>query len=452
MPLSIQYAKSQSSTGMRCVVILFAFGLLYAAIRTDALSAASLQFEASASTTAMGSSAGGAVDGYRFSLRADSFWKGACEDKTWWWQVRFPEPRSVGAILQINGDQPSIFSNAPRHYVWQWSQDGQAWHDFKETETKAERRLFRLHRLTQPRQAKYLRIMIYESLGHAPTLREVEVFAEPRAIVECPDWIIAVSTTTDNSALPGDTEAFVNLARQCPGWENLLAQQVWLGDFDESFVSAEPHPLCAFLSGNYLEWCQQAREPWRGVWEVLCNRNLPIWASCGGAQALTILQETGVDKPWDCPRCRDPRNPKLPVYSHIGHTGAAKCGDYSKNIWERGRFKMRLVAHDPVFEGLPEIFEVMESHIGQIAYVPKGWIRVVTKGPGALTENQCLRIEDRYIYAAQFHIEIAGTPESSRKIMSNFLSLAKKWGGYNRNGEAIPTPEPLEEEPQCIDR
>ncbi len=165
--------------------------------------------------------------------------------------------------------------------------------------------------------------------------------------------------------------------------------------------------------------------------EVFTNGNLPIWGSCGGAQALAILQETGVDKPWDCPRCRDPQNPKSPVYSHIGHTGAANCGDYSKNLWERGKFKVRLVTRDPAFDGLPTIFEVMESHIGQIAYVPKGWVRLVTNGPGALTVNQCLRVKNRHIYAAQFHIEMAGTPETSRKIMTNFLSLARASAARN---------------------
>jgi len=347
----------------------------------------------------------------------------------------------VAAILQINGDHPSILSNAPRRYVWQWSQDGQSWQDLKETETRCERRLFRLHRLVNPCRARCLRIVVHESLGDAPTLREVKVYTGGPPSSGFPDWIVAVSTTTENRALPGGTAAFVDLASKCPGWENVLAQQVWLGDFDEAFVAAEPHPLCAFLTGNTVEWCRQAREPWRGVQEVLTRRNLPMWAACGGAQALAILQETGVDKPWDCPRCRDPDCPKSPVYSHIGHTATAKCGEYNKNTWERGKHKMKLIARDPAFQGMPEVFEIMESHVGQIAYVPKGWIRVVTRGPGAFTENQCLRIADRYIYAAQFHIEMAGTPENSRRIMGNFLSLAKAWGGYNPKARPVPAPD-----------
>ncbi|MGO8752728.1 MAG: hypothetical protein ACLQNE_42850 [Thermoguttaceae bacterium] len=49
------------------------------------------------------------------------------------------------------------------------------------------------------------------------------------------------------------------------GWENTPLQQMWLGDVDESFVAAEPRPLCALLSGNTPEWCEQPREPWRGI-------------------------------------------------------------------------------------------------------------------------------------------------------------------------------------------
>ena len=104
---------------------------------------------------------------------------------------------------------------------------------------------------------------------------------------------------------------------------------------------------------------------------------------------------------------------------------------------------MRQVARDPVLDGLPQVFEIMESHIGQIAYPPDGWVRIVTKGPGAHTVNQCIRVKDRPIYAAQFHMELPGTPDTSRKIMSNFLRVAKAWGGYNRDAKPLKTPPPI---------
>lgn len=412
------------------------------ALCTWSVPAATLDVEVTASSAAAESPPAGAVDGDRFSVRADSLWKGAPGEKVWWWQIRFSEPRPVGAILQVHGDRPLSLRNAPKHYLWQSSQNGRTWEDWSETEVRNERRLFRVHRLPQAREVQYLRLMIHQSIDAAPAVREVEFYAEPDAPIGFPDWVVIVDS--NERTVPQDEPGlFVNLIRQCSGWEGLQFQQMPHGAFDEDFVSAEPRPLCAFLTGSSLDWCQVKREPWRGVQEVLKNRNLPIWGACGGAQILAILEETGVDKPWDCPRCRDPQAPKLPVYTHIGHTGEAPCGDYSKNLGERGKYQVRIVARDPVFEGLPELFETMEAHYGQIAYVPKGWVRVVTKGPKGLTENQCLRVADRYIYAAQFHIELPGTPETSRKIMSNFLTAAKRWGGYNPKGKPVPPPEAL---------
>jgi GMP synthase-like glutamine amidotransferase len=82
----------------------------------------------------------------------------------------------------------------------------------------------------------------------------------------------------------------------------------------------------------------------------------------------------------------------------------------------------------------------MESHCGQIEWPPAGWMLTATAGEGTKTKTQCLRVKDRYIYAAQFHIEMAGTPGNSRRIMGNFLALAKAWGGYNPGGKDVVIP------------
>jgi GMP synthase-like glutamine amidotransferase len=407
-----------------------------------ALSATADQAAATACSSAAETSPIGAVDGERFLTDPASLWKGASGKTSWWWQIQFDRPRKIGAILQVVGDHPRNFRNAPLRYIWQYSQDGQCWRDLRGAAKKQENRLYRIHRLKRAVESRFVRLVISEALGDGPTIREVEFYAEPTSKIEFEDWIVSVSSR-ESSALTANPCRFTQLLRQCKDWSHLRVQYLWHGDFDEDYVSAEPQPMCAFLSGSSVEWCQRSREPWRGVQQVLASRNLPMWGACGGAQILPILQETGVDAPWDCPRCRDPGNPKLPVYSHIGHTGDAPCGDYSKCIGERGKFKMRIVARDPVLEGLSEEFEIMESHVGQIAYLPKGWLRVVTKGPGAHTTNQCIRVKDRYIYAAQFHMELPGTPENSQRIMSNFLSLSKGWGGYNPNGAPVEEPEDM---------
>jgi len=404
--------------------------------------------ESSASSTQASSSPTGAIDGDRFSTGSAHLWKGNAEKKSWWWQCTWNEPRDVGAILQIVGDDPILFQNAPCKYVWQASLDGLSWTDIGETATEVECRAFRLHRLKAPRRLRYLRMKIDDAEGDFPTIREVETFTDPAAIVDFPEWIVAVATIdrAEWEKKKDEGRQFIPLARSCPGGEKLQAQYVWLASFDERFASAEPRPLCAFLSGNFSDFCQKDREAWRGTDEIVKAGRLPVWAACGGAQGLAILADTGIDRPWDCPHCRDPKNPKSPIYGHIGHIGAGlkKCGDYSECLFERGKQNVLAIADDPVLAGLPREFEIMESHCGQIEYVPRGWIHIVANGSGGKTNLQCLRVKDRYIYAAQFHIEMAGTPGNSRQIMANFLKLAREWGGYKPDADPVAVPAPLE--------
>ena len=393
-------------------------------------------FSATATSSTEGFSPEGAVDGARFSIKAGSAWRGAAGPTHWFWQVEFPAPRAVGGILQILGDHEFILRNAPKSYAWQGSRDGIKWFDFKETLTQNESRLFRLHRLRKNYQVRFMRLRIESVIGTHPVLREVEFLSGNRDAIQFPDWIIAVNTTHDPK-LPNHGQEFIPLAKSCAGWEQLQAQQAWLNSFDETFLSAEPQPLCAFLSVNFKDWCEVEREHWRGVQDVLRKKNLPIWASCGGAQGLAILAEAGVDKPWDCPHCRNPLRPKIPIYTHVGHAAQRPCGDYSGCVFERGPHWIMQVGLDPVFAGLSREAQFMESHCGQIEWPPKGWKLIATAGQGTTTRTQCLRLRDRYVYAAQFHIEMAGTPEASRLVMGNFLNLARSWGGYNPKGKSV---------------
>lgn len=406
-----------------------------------------VDFIVEASATGGNTNPAGAVDGDRFSIRPESVWQGPSGVRECWWSVRFGSPRKVGSILQINGTGELSLRQAPKDYRWQWSPDGIRWEDLSETHIQDERRMFRIHRLKEPRMALGLRLLMCGRESEPPVLREVEFYPEPDSAIPFPDWAVIIFTEIKVKTPPDTPHLFVNLIRECPEWRELAFQQICYRDVDEAFVSAEPRPLCAFLTGSGTEWCQVPPETWRGVEEVLRGRRLPIWGACGGAQVLALIWEHGTNDRWDCPRCRDPQSPRSPVYTHIGHLGPARCGDYSQNIGERGKYQVRLVAQDPAFEGLPQVFEVMEAHYGQIAYVPNGWVQIVKKGPQGLTENQCLRMKDRYIYAAQFHIELPGTPENSRRIISNFLRLAKDWGGYNPEGKEVPTPEPMVEKP-----
>src|SRR6185503_1510601 len=87
-------------------------------------------------------------------------WRGKPGEGSWWWQVRYPEVRTMGAIHQILGDGDTVLRSAPRDYVWQVSLDGERWSDVEETRTRGERRMFRLFRFKETRKAQFLRIKI----------------------------------------------------------------------------------------------------------------------------------------------------------------------------------------------------------------------------------------------------------------------------------------------------
>jgi hypothetical protein len=364
--------------------------------------------------------ASGAHDGDRFSADTTRAWKGEPGKTNWEWQIEFDHPARLGAILMIQGDHEFVARNAASDYVWQVA-DGEVWHDLPGTQMKDDRRAYRIFRLPRQVQASRVRLKIGGVRGEYPTLREVEFYSERSAAIAFPNWAVVVNTTHD-SHLPNEGQQFVPLAKSTPTGKEMVYQQIWLDAFNPDFIEIEPRPLCAFLSGNFKDWCQVDRSLWHGTEATLNQGRLPIWASCGGAQGLAILAETGTSKPWDCPHCRDPRDPKSPIYTHIGHTASKACGDYSGCVFESGPHKIKQIGNDPVFRGLDDEFFAMESHCGQIDHAPKGWHLIATAGEGTSTKTQCLRRDDAPIYAAQFHIEMPGASESSRRIMENFLS------------------------------
>jgi hypothetical protein len=250
------------------------------------------------------------------------------------------------------------------------------------------------------------------------------VFATQAA--EHPKSVLVVNSTEDKNSRVG--QEFIPLIHSVHGWENAQIRILWVADVTPALFESDVKPLAIFLSGSFKDWCEVKREHWIGIEKLLHKKSIPMWASCGGAQALAILSETGTQKEWDCPHCRNPQAPKLPIYTHLGHVQSRKpCGDYTGCTFETGPTNVRVVRRDPIFDGLFDEFKVMENHCGQIAWPPRGWDLIATAGHGSLTRVQCIKRRGAPIYAAQFHIEMPGTPESSYHMMRNFLAEVDRW-------------------------
>jgi len=381
---------------------------------------------ATASSAAADFPAKAAVDGDRFSLDSGRQWKASLPQENASWTADLGAVVEVGSVLQVLGGSETTLES-PVSYQWEASEDGQTWRPATDR-IDGDWRMYRILRFSNPVKARYIRITFYSVDRRAPALREIELYAERDAAIEFPEWIAAINSFEVASV--DSCDQFAALVHKCKDWESAPAQYLWHGRLSNDFAEAEPQPACMFFTGSFADWCQVDPATWKAVAALVELGRMPIWASCGGAQALGILADSGDLPKWDCPKCRDPLHPKTPIYGHIGGVDARlklQCGDYTNNLWERGPTMVRLARPDPAFEGLGEEFEVPEYHCGQLEYLPKGWDLIVTKARGGKTWMQCMKKRNTCIYAAQFHIEIEGTPESSLRIMTNFLNEARQW-------------------------
>jgi GMP synthase-like glutamine amidotransferase len=406
-------------------------------------------FATSSSSSQIGYQSSGAYDQTRFAADLGQCWKGSYNENTWYWQIYFEQPKQIGSLLMIMGEPGQTNSelqfyqlNAPLNYIWQYSNDETTWTNISETQVTNERRTFRIQRFNNEITAKYFRLSITDCIGLYPTIREIEFYSNTNSQISFDDWIVAVDITNEQDAPYGNTSWFIARARQCDNWTNVQGQQIWVDDFDEAFLYIEPYPMCVFVSGSFDEWCQVTREFFTGMQEVLVNGNIPMWGSCGGAQMMGLLLEPGCENRWDCPRCRvrENHNPAWsPIYGYIGYKNNSieplACVSYSNNVYEIGDYLITQEVGDQALNGLTNPFYGYEYHCGQLNYLPAGWTQICGAGSDTLTQMQCFRRDDRYIYGAQFHIENdssnSTTNANSVIIMTNFLNIAHNWGGYH---------------------
>ena len=84
--------------------------------------------------------------------------------------------------------------------------------------------------------------------------------------------------------------------------------------------------------------------------------------------------------------------------------------------------KIRLLARDPIFEGLPEIVDVPESHRQALDSVPNGFKHLAES---TTCKVEAISQQDRMVYGFQFHPERSDEANPwGRTIIQNFLKLA----------------------------
>ena len=96
---------------------------------------------------------------------------------------------------------------------------------------------------------------------------------------------------------------------------------------------------------------------------------------------------------------------------HLG--GEAKPAE----LPEFGKTRLIVERTDMLFDGLPQTFEVWESHNDEVTALPKGFVTLARSDNCGI---QAMRSLDRPLFGVQFHPEVEHTQYGS-EIFKNFL-------------------------------
>ncbi len=106
----------------------------------------------------------------------------------------------------------------------------------------------------------------------------------------------------------------------------------------------------------------------------------------------------------------------------IGSAYGTEITDLGQTV--RAFKEVRLLSHDPVFDGLPDTIKVSESHRQALVDVPKGFRHLAESSTSRV---EIIAHETRPIYGVQFHPERSDDKNPhGQRIIQNFLRLVAK--------------------------
>ncbi|MCD6360221.1 MAG: gamma-glutamyl-gamma-aminobutyrate hydrolase family protein [Armatimonadetes bacterium] len=170
----------------------------------------------------------------------------------------------------------------------------------------------------------------------------------------------------------------------------------------------EMRPLAVCHSGGvtgHREYDILDREDYR--W-LIVESDIPQLGLCGGHQLIGEMHGAEVEPMRELrPDEHDPH----PDY----HPGLFK---------EWGVYPVRVVAEDPLFEGLGEVVRVQEYHRCELTELPDGFRLLASTDECAI---QAMVAENRPVYGVQFHPEHASDDyPDGRRLLENFFAIAQR--------------------------
>ena len=178
--------------------------------------------------------------------------------------------------------------------------------------------------------------------------------------------------------------------------------------------TGEPVPSVRERRGEFHDLIERAIGPvWQGGYDVVDVRtDTPLPASDAAAAFVITGSAANVPtrEPWMLRAegwLREVAASGTPTFGIcFGHQILAQAlgGEVQRNPHgrEMGTVGIERVAHDPIFEGLPDRFHANVTHIDSVVQAPPG---AVSLARSALESHQALRFTET-CYGVQFHPEI----------------------------------------------
>ncbi|HSP62707.1 MAG TPA: gamma-glutamyl-gamma-aminobutyrate hydrolase family protein [Pyrinomonadaceae bacterium] len=177
----------------------------------------------------------------------------------------------------------------------------------------------------------------------------------------------------------------------------------------ESFRDISPElvrslsPSHIILSGQSHPWDEYSSESLTGVFYVIRTVPQPILGVCGGQQQMALAFGAKVD-----------------LIERLAHSEG-----YQGAFRERGFCEVELnvasEAGNEIFQGLPKVLTVWESHCDEVKELPPDFICTATN---KVSPIQAMQHTSRPLFGVQFHPELFDEEHpDGRTILENFLNL-----------------------------
>jgi len=280
-----------------------------------------------------------------------------------------------------------------KNFVWQMSQDGQAWEDIPGTGFE-NNDTYRNIIDCKPVQARYFRLLIREWYGYSPQINAIILYSPGKPPVpQAPekDYVLVIG-----NQLNGAT--FTELADYIEGLDlNLKTLTVPHHEASLEMVrQLKKKPVAIILSGSDAGYQNLPMFEFNGEFEIIREGKIPLLGICCGHQ-LTVMA--------------------------YGYTYVRAMGWLDVTSLDLEAFKsinpVKIIKKDPIFEGMPNPFIGAEVHSWSVAHLPEHY--------ELLAESnyvQALKSKTKFLYGEQFHAEINVPYNQAKPYLYNFLTMA----------------------------